>query len=87
MLTGIGMLFATSVLVPLLKDMAKPIVSAGVASATVAGIQARKRYAFVREEYQDFMAEVQYSREQSAVRGQTARKQSAREPRSGITTG
>jgi hypothetical protein len=60
--TGAGLLLAASVLVPALKTVLKPAVTGGLTGAAVVGNEARKRFSFVREELEDFMAEVQFER-------------------------
>ncbi len=62
LVTSVGLLFAASVLVPKLKTITKPAISGGLSGASLAGNEVRKRFSFVREELEDFMAEVQFER-------------------------
>ncbi|CAM3810075.1 hypothetical protein [Alicyclobacillus pomorum] len=59
---SVGLMFAASVLVPKLKTVAKPAISGGFTGASLAGNEVRKRFSLVREELEDFMAEVQFER-------------------------
>jgi hypothetical protein len=61
-ISGVGLLFAASVLIPNLKALAQPAISGGLTGASLAGNEVRKRFSFVREELEDFMAEVQFER-------------------------
>lgn len=62
LLTGAGLALGTVVLMPLVKRAAQPILGSGVVGATLAGTGVRQRLSFVREELEDFMAEVQFER-------------------------
>lgn len=61
MLTGAGMVLAGLVVLPMLKGL-RQTVSVTQLGAGVAGEELRRRFSFVREEAEDFWAEVQFER-------------------------
>ncbi|WAH37119.1 hypothetical protein [Alicyclobacillus dauci] len=61
-LTSIGLTLAATMVVPIAKRMKEPGLHRGRIAASLVGIEMRKRLAYVSEEIEDFVAEVQYER-------------------------
>lgn len=61
-LTGAGMMLAATVLLPVLKAVAVPVIVTTATGAQVVGSEVRKKLSFAREEFEDFIAEVQFER-------------------------
>lgn len=65
-LTGIGLTFAATVLVPMLRSVTRPVVQGSQAGLVTAGLEVQKRLSYagsmLKEEMEDFMAEVEFER-------------------------
>lgn len=62
MVTGIGVAVAASILLPVVKSVARPVLTAGVQGATIIGNQVRSGVSYIKEEVEDIVAEAQFER-------------------------
>ena len=60
--TGVGLTVAAALLMPVIREVAKPIASAGVQSVSLVNRQLRSGISYIREEIEDIVAEAQWER-------------------------
>lgn len=66
-MTGIGLALAASVLLPVVKAVARPMLAAGMQGAVTVGNQVRSGVSYIREEVEDLLAEAQFERMKNQI--------------------
>lgn len=62
MITGVGLALAASVLLPVVKNAARPLTAAGIQGINLVGNQVKSGLGYLREEVEDLVAEAQFER-------------------------
>jgi hypothetical protein len=65
--TGIGLTLAASVLLPVVKQVARPLAEAGLQSAVLLGQQVKSGVSYLKEEIEDIVAEAQFERMKQSI--------------------
>jgi hypothetical protein len=65
--TGIGLTLAASVLLPVVKQVARPLAEAGLQSATLLASQVKSGVSYLKEEIEDIVAEAQFERLKKSI--------------------
>ncbi len=67
MATGLGIALAATVLLPVAKAVARPLVAAGVQGVAAVGTTVKNGVNYVREEVEDIVAEAQWERMKRSI--------------------
>jgi len=67
MATGLGIALAATVLLPVAKAVARPLVAAGVQGVAAVGSTVKNGVNYVREEMEDIVAEAQWERMKNEI--------------------
>lgn len=62
MITGIGVALAASVILPMVKKVARPAMAVGIQGATMLGNEVKSRVGHIKEGIEDIVAEAQFER-------------------------
>lgn len=66
-LTGIGLSLAATVLLPVIKNTARPLTLAGIQGATLLGNEIKSGISYIKEEIEDIIAEAQFERMKKSI--------------------
>jgi hypothetical protein len=67
MATGLGLALAATVLLPVAKTVARPLVAAGVQGVSALGNTVKNGVTYVKEEMEDLVAEAQWERMKQSI--------------------
>ncbi|MDB5084341.1 MAG: hypothetical protein JWN30_1227 [Bacilli bacterium] len=66
-LTGVGVILAAAVLLPMVESVSRPLAQAGVQGVVLLGNRVKGGVALIKEEVEDLVAEAQFERMRKSI--------------------